>query len=241
MEEIVPKNSSSFRWESELSASFQQHGIAAFQRWFEREGFFGSITESTCSEGRADLVWARLRQAKETEALRRCASILQQPRSSRILVLLKQNAVRTEYFLHEKTGITQGTLRRTLRELIRFGLVTEPEPKRFVLGQKLWFSDLEIYSFEFKLDNWKRALYQATRYRSFSHRVFVVLPLELSSVVKPHVDRFRLLNVGLVVHGRDGQSQQIFRPRKQAPPSRHKLLMALGMLLERQVPLMVRG
>jgi hypothetical protein len=233
----MPKSSPSFRWESELSASFQQHGILTFQRSFKGDRFFGSITESTCSEGRADLVWARMLRAERAEALRSCASILQQPTSSRILALLKLNAVRSERFLQQQSGVSETTLRRALRELIRYGLIAESKPKRFILEQELWFSDLEICSFEFKLSNWKRALYQATRYRSFSHRVFVVLPPEQLPVTTPHLDRFRLLNIGLIVHGRDGQSQEIFRPRKQSPASRHKLLRALGMLLERQTRL----
>ena len=227
-------SSRSFRWESELSASFQRHGIAILQGSPKNDGFFGSIRESTCSEGRADLVWARMFRAEEAEALRCYAWILQQPTSSRILALLKRNAVRSEQFLQQHSGVTLATLRHALRELTRCGLITEREPKRFVLEQDLWFSDLEICSFEFKLTNWKRALYQATRYRSFSHRVFVVLPPETLRVTAPHIDRFRILNVGLIVHGRDGQSKEIFRPRKQSPASRHTLLRAIGMLLERQ-------
>jgi hypothetical protein len=58
---------------------------------------------------------------------------------------------------------------------------------------------MHVWAFELKLKNWKRALYQAFRCKSFADWVFVVLPSEKRSLALKNVDLFRSLDVGLCV------------------------------------------
>lgn len=52
-------------------------------------------------------------------------------------------------------------------------------------------------SFECKLTDWRKALAQASRYRFFSHQVFVVLPYQVSIRALPYKATFRAVKVGL--------------------------------------------
>jgi hypothetical protein len=99
------------------------------------------------------------------------------------------------------------------------------------LAEQARLPAVEIDSFEFKLSNWRRALYQATRYRCFSHRVYVVLPPEAIPAARSSIGAFEQLNVGLLLHDEDGYSEQIVRPKKKAPASRQRLYMAIGQIL----------
>jgi hypothetical protein len=89
-----------------------------------------------------------------------------------------------------------------------------------------------LCAFEFKLEDWKRAFYQALRYRTFSHRVFVVMPLNVFENLARHFDRFKRFNVGLIAHNDDGTSRTMLRPRKRAPTSRSNYIRAVGEFIE---------
>jgi hypothetical protein len=89
---------------------------------------------------------------------------------------------------------------------------------------------VEICSFELKLKNWQRALYQATRYRSFSQRVFVVMPPGSAELAYRNKYLFERANIGLVSHDTSGQSRVLVRPKKRPPNATYRTIMAIGML-----------
>ena len=219
----------SFRWEEDLRNSFQEH--AQHTLWSRPKAALQlrTVRESACSEGRADLVWASMPRAWPNGLPREVADLLQQPTCSRILALLKPQAFRSEPFLLARTGVAVRTFRQWLGELIQVGLITDLGAGRFILGPHFSIPEIEICSFEFKLANWKRAFYQATRYRTFSHRVFVVMPPESLSPALAHTDVFRRFNVGLLSHDVEGRSERILPSRKQKPTARHRFITALGM------------
>ena len=57
--------------------------------------------------------------------------------------------------------------------------------------------DPTVRAFEFKLSNWRRGMMQAHRYKYFSHASILVLPKNKIKSVKPELDLFRKLGVGL--------------------------------------------
>ncbi|MBU0767817.1 MAG: hypothetical protein KJ687_01810 [Proteobacteria bacterium] len=54
-----------------------------------------------------------------------------------------------------------------------------------------------VRAFEFKLSNWRKGLMQAHRYKYFSHASILVLPGNKMKSVKPEINLFRKLRVGL--------------------------------------------
>ena len=85
-----------------------------------------------------------------------------------------------------------------LRALLRTQLITEQDNATFYLSEKLNIPDVEICAFEFKLKDWRRAFFQATRYRNFAHRVYVVLPTSIVHRAEKMHEAFRVQNIGLL-------------------------------------------
>ena len=188
--------------------------------------------ESTCSDGRADWVWAAMQTDWRTDVLDETASLIQIPACSRILSQLNASSPRTEEFLRSRSGVSARCFRRYLSMLSERGLIVDTGERRFVLGDAITFPEMEICAFEFKLGNWQRAFFQATRYRSFSHRVYVVMPLNTVHRVNEFHDAFRRQNVGLLSHAPDGTSKKILPSAKRSPRMRSHFIKAVGMLHE---------
>ncbi len=220
-----------FTCEESLRQSFLQHAAPTLWSRMRERTHERTILESTCSEGRADWVWAGVSCDWPSGVPMECSRLLQQPTCSRILATLKSGVVRTESILWERSGVAWESFRRWLCELRDVGLVCEPEDGRYVLGPSFSIPNIEICSFEFKLHNWKRAFYQAKRYRTFSHRVYVVMPPNVAKCVEASLEFFRTFNVGFITHDVDGRSERLLRSKKREPHSRPGFIRALGMLL----------
>src|ERR1019366_8308574 len=106
----------SFRWEAGLSRSFQANLSPALWSRLDRRPC-SVVLESSCSEGRADLVWASF-GTSDLSAFRPVALLLQSPTCSRILALLKRESVRTEAYLLPRIGVEIKTLRGCMRQMV---------------------------------------------------------------------------------------------------------------------------
>ena len=91
------------------------------------------------------------------------------------------------------------------------GLVGIPD---FVLGSAE-AEPLFLTAIELKLANWRRALNQAYRYRSFSHQAYVVI--DESNVHRVQRDLFEQYNVGLASLSPDGILRRLFEPTITEP------------------------
>jgi hypothetical protein len=218
-----------FRWESELSESFKQNARPAL--WTRHNsGTWVRAVESTCSEGRADIIWGKFQPGWTPSKLQSHAALLQNTTASRLLAILRQRSAQFEKDLHGRIGVTPPVLRKWLRALVEADFVTVTRDGRFRAMPRNTLPSIEICSFELKLKNWRRALYQATRYRSFSHRVFVVMPVDSAYVAYGHKEFFSKANIGLVAHDKWGESNVLIRPKKRSPNTNYRTIMALGML-----------
>lgn len=220
----------SFRWEEDLRRSFQQH--AASTLWCPRPkpGPIRAAIESTCSDGRADWVWATLRCSLPDNIPALSYELMQQPTCSRILAALRTKSRQPEEMVFYFAGVSRRTYRMFLDQLLDTGLVSFDKAGFMKLGPRFPTPDIEICSFEFKLKDWRRALQQARRYRSFSHRVYVVMPNTGVGRAIQHIDSFRRSNIGLIQHDSDGISNRLIVSKKRKPscPSDH--IQAIGLL-----------
>lgn len=221
-----------FRWESELSESFYKSMEPAL--WSrQRAGTWKRVMESSCSEGRADIVWGYFAPGHCPSQYSKHAILLQNPTASRILAFtLRHRAARFESDLQRCVGVTAPVFRKWLRELLASGLIVKTKKDTIKAGLIRSIPNVEICSFELKLTNWQRALYQAIRYRTFSHRVFVVMPYDAIRMATANKQAFEKANVGLIAHDKHCGSEVLIRPQKRSPQSAQRAIMALGMLSE---------
>ena len=125
------------------------------------------------------------------------------------------------------------TVRYWLARMKQEGLVRAISARGFVLGPKSNLPNCKIWCFEGKLRDWKRALYQATRYRAFAHRSFVVMSEAYIGSAEAQVNCFRLARVGLLALSDEGRLRIITSPRPQQPRNPVMFAMAKGRILSR--------
>ena len=88
----------------------------------------------------------------------------------------------------------------------------------FVLYDKSQ-SKTSIISFELKLKNWKRAMKQAFRYKSFSNISYVVLPVKHANAALKNISLFEQYNIGLATFAPDNTFEIMFKPELSQPYS----------------------
>ena len=75
-------------------------------------------------------------------------------------------------------------------------------------------------AFECKLNDWRRAMSQASRYRFFSNQAIVVLPPSIAKRAMPFLDTFRKIRVGLWSFCQNtNRITDVFTPRATAAKS----------------------
>lgn len=77
----------------------------------------------------------------------------------------------------------------------------------------------EVHAIEAKLKNWRRALFQATRYTEFADGSWVLLDDHHSAPALRHIEEFKKRNIGLLLIDNTGQVQEIFHPEIRPPRS----------------------
>ncbi len=91
------------------------------------------------------------------------------------------------------------------------GLVGRPD---ILLKSK---KNKKIITIELKLKNWKRALAQAYKYKSFSDISYVCMDEFNINTVLKHLDMFKKYNIGLITISKNKKVNIIFKPDATKP------------------------
>ena len=161
------------------------------------------------------------------------SELLRQETCCRIVVALCVKQPKSVDQLAFQVARSRETVRYWLTRMKQEGLVRAIPARGYVLGPKSHLPNCKIWCFEGKLRNWKRALYQATRYRAFSHRSSVVMPETYIGPAETQVNRFRLARVGLLALSDKGRLRVITSPRPHQPRNLVMFTMAKGRVLSR--------
>ena len=150
--------------------------------------------------------------------------------SSLILSVLKYNSGRTKEYIKERTGIADTDLNRTLRELKANDFVIEKKNLYFLSDSFVQESD-NIWAFDIKAPNWKRAFEQASLHKAFANYVVVVRPFDEEEVLQEKLELFVELNVGLLLFNvQTLEYKWLRRPLKDNALSKWQKLFFLGRL-----------
>lgn len=79
---------------------------------------------------------------------------------------------------------------------------------------------MKVYAFEMKLSNWKRALSQAFRYKSFANLSYVLIDRSKSSAALSNLEQFKRANVGLLAINNLGLIHCYHKPNYDEPYSK---------------------
>ncbi len=220
-----------FDTEDQLMSAFDS-AIPGSELWLGLPGRRTFLMEEVEGiHGRVDRMMVSLPSALRPAKAR--SAVLQQETCCRIIAALRARQPKSADQLASETGRSRETIRCWLALMTQEGLVRAALDGGYLLGPKSSIPECEIWCFEGKLREWRRALYQATRYRAFAHRSFVVMPEDCVRSAETSVERFRLARVGLVALNDEGRLRVITKPRSQEPRSSVMFAMARGRALAR--------
>lgn len=149
---------------------------------------------------------------------------------SLILSILKYNSGRTKDYIKERTGIADTELNRALRELKANDFMLKKKNLYFLSASFVQEND-NIWAFEIKSLNWKRALQQASLYKAFANYVVAVRPFDEEEALQSKLDLFAELNVGLLLfNAQTLEFKWLKRPLKDNALSKWQKLFFLGRL-----------
>lgn len=218
-----------FDTEDHLMAAFDS-ALARSELWLGLPGRRTfTMEEVEGIHGRVDRMMVSLPSGVRPAKAR--SNLLEQESCCRIIVALKAKQPKSVDRLALEIGRSRETVRDWLAQMEREGLVRAVSAAGYVLGPKSDLPDCEIWCFEGKLRDWKRALYQATRYRAFANRSFVVMPEQFIRSAEAQVDRFRLSRIGLLALDDSAELRIITMPRSKQPRSPVMFAMAKGRVL----------
>jgi len=138
---------------------------------------------------------------------------------------------RTEPFIVKKTNLATKEVKRTLNELVLRGILAKTETGSFKLSPEAINNDIDIWAFELKMKNWKRAIFQSLQAKSFANRVVIVLPLKKQDVVATNIDYFKKSGVGVMLFDPESKFYKtLLRPVRRKHASNLHFYYALAKL-----------
>lgn len=169
--------------------------------------FDGIYREISCRQGRPDFIALRNNKNK---------GILKPPESTglvgpSILSLLKLKSPRTLNYLVEHSEFSEKSIRQALKELLQTGHVEVTKTGSYIRGEALDFSKSELWAFELKLDNPKRAVFQAQQCRAYADRVIIVVPPGQEINYRRFNQAMNRWHIGLATFDPDNEEFKIIR------------------------------
>ena len=190
------------------------------------------ISEFSAKRGRVDIICAVLEsEIEDVDKVMTIAKSLSEINKARIISLLRKSIGYSEEYLRESLGLSKSTIRKHVRDLLEEGIIEKTQGNLLTLGKWINIPKLEIWAFELKLNNWKRAFYQAQRYRGFSHNVVVVMPNGRLNGAMNNLNYFIRMNVGLASLKKNGELEFVLKPKRKRPSSKGHYLYSLGKIL----------
>ena len=124
-------------------------------------------------------------------------------------------------------------MEREMIEVVRdrFSLA---DKNKYFIQKTIVIPQLSIVSFELKIDNWKRALFQAIRYKTFSDYSYIVMPIEKRNILEKNIEIFIANNVGIALYDEKLNIMRImYRAKKNQRKSKiHSNYMSGKILFE---------
>ena len=116
---------------------------------------------------------------------------------AKVISLLKKKSNRTIDFLTRNTGYSALRIQTICNKLEARNILASTKGNHYLISSNLP-NQVPIWAFELKLKDWKRALFQATQYKSFASYVYTVFPFNMKNVISKNAERFKKLNIGII-------------------------------------------
>jgi hypothetical protein len=216
--------------ENEMADAFQ--GLLSSPDGLSGVGTFDEIyREIDCRQGRPDFITLRKKvNSTELNSYEHVGLV-----GAYLLSLLKPAAPRTLQYLLQEAEYSASSVKRSLAFLEKSGFIEQTPKGSYVLGSAAELLKPEVWAFELKLSDSKRAVFQAQQCKAFAERVIIVVPPGQAK----NYDRFResMTRWGIGLASFDPHSGVFIllkSPRKTRPFSREHRMYAISQMLASQ-------
>ena len=191
-------------------------------------GMFDAIyREVSCRQGRPDFIALRYLSCVDQHEQLNVPGLV----GPSILDNLKPKAPRTFEYLVANMEFARDSIRRSLRQLVEKGYVEQTESGAYRLVIVPSERKPEIWSFELKLNNPKKAVFQAQQSRAFAERAIIVVPPGQEKNYKRFRESMRRWHIGLATFDlATGAFRFVRKGRKAQALSRTHQLYALSQM-----------
>ncbi|MGD2095104.1 MAG: hypothetical protein PVH77_08880 [Phycisphaerales bacterium] len=189
--------------------------------------------EVSCLQGKPDFIaLTRPKPRKiDFDKIRQLSKIERTSSTVHILSLLKRYSPRTIPFLIKNSGYSKSTVQRALSVLINYSLIDNTPSGSYIISRKFHLPTNELWVFELKLNNWKRALFQALQCKSYATRIVTVFPKSLERTLNSHLDKFKRMKIGVLTFDPHcGTYSLLLKPHKNIQLSRMHYLYAFSQM-----------
>lgn len=146
------------------------------------------------------------------------------PLEIKLLNIINRNPEITIEHIVSKTRLPKRKVSKIVLSLEKLGLTKTAERKISLLTT--YNSTVKnATAIEAKLRNWKRALNQAYRYKWFSQKSFVCLPINTIKPALKNIDIFKKMGVGLIAVCKHNGMKILYNPRPKKPISKEMSLL----------------
>ncbi len=208
--------------------------VNAFLKNTDRNPFFSGEpvifkqVEMAC--GIPDLLFVQKKQIKTLhDFMQRFPSINLTNGYARILSVLSKKGFLSFDSIIVRGGLTNSHFKKSIKTLEEISAVEKNKKGDYRLGKTFNLPDIKLLSLEFKLSNWRSALQQSLRYRTFSSHVSVVMPSNKRAVLVKNQESFRQFKIGAAVYNiKNKELEFIVKPIRCGALSGRLYVDALG-------------
>ncbi len=205
-----------FQYESEL----KDVAVQAFERDFLEEPYI-RIEEFEYANGRSDLVYAKESEAYLQRRFKELGLSSPISRDDQLMTFLQLHGRGpiTRIHFHDIGALDKRTKDQALNQLIEDGFIIETDENKIKTAPNLRRHIISSFAIELKLTNWRTALEQAHRSKSYSEYQFVALPESSIIPAQEHITEFTSKNIGLIEVTENGEYYIHHEPDKENPYS----------------------
>ena len=222
------KNSPVFGFnENEMADSFQ--GLLSSLEGPPGIGAFDEIyREIDCRQGRPDFITLRKKgSSTELNSYEHVGLV-----GSYLLSMLKPAAPRTLQYLLREAEYSTSSVKKSLAFLEKSGYIERTSNGSYILGSFAELLKPEVWAFELKLSDSKRAVFQAQQCKAFAERVIIVVPPSQAKKYNRFKESMNRWGIGLAsFNPHSGIFMLLKSPRKTRPFSREHRMYAISQML----------
>jgi hypothetical protein len=153
--------------------------------------------------------------------------------ASDILALFNNRDCHTTEYLTSHSGLSKDLARQTINALCELGLASRTPKGSVKLRVDLSWLESDMWAFELKLHDWRRALFQTLQYRAFASYEVLVMPSEKRNVISRQLRLFESAGVGVVLFDpMTSTGETLLKAKRNRPTLMQHKVFAMCRLLQ---------